>query len=77
MFLEHGLLLGSIGVVAGVIFAIGLTRLMTSLLFGVSPVDAATYVVGATVLLISAALASLLPVHGALAANPVATLKSE
>jgi hypothetical protein len=40
MFGRHGLVLAGIGVAIGLEAAMGLTRLMTSLLFGISPVDA-------------------------------------
>jgi predicted permease len=40
--MKHGLLMTSVGVAAGVAGALGLNRLMTSLLFGVQPTDAGT-----------------------------------
>ena len=40
MFLRHGLMLAASGMAIGLAAAVGLTRLMSSLLFGVSPLDA-------------------------------------
>lgn len=77
LFVRHGLSLAAIGVTLGVGAAVGLMRLMSSLLFGVSPVDPATYVVGAIGLLSAAGLASYVPVRRALAGDPIGTLKTE
>jgi ABC-type antimicrobial peptide transport system permease subunit len=71
------LLLAAIGVTLGVGASIGLMRLMSSLLFGVSSVDPATYVVGSIVLLSAAGLASYVPARRALAADPIGALKAE
>ena len=43
MFLRHGLVLSAIGVVVGIGVAAALMRLMTSMLFQVSPLDVTTY----------------------------------
>jgi hypothetical protein len=77
VFVRHGLVLASIGVAIGVGAAVGLTRLLSSLLFAVGPLDPPTYVAGATVLIGAAVLASYLPARRALAANPLAALKGE
>lgn len=77
LFVRHGLGLAVIGVVVGLAAAVGLTRLMSSLLFEVSPLDLPTYAAGAVVLLAAAALASLVPVRRALASNPVDALRSD
>ena len=50
MFLSRGIAVASIGLVSGVLIAMLVTRLMSSLLFGVSPVDPLTYVVTSIVL---------------------------
>ena len=46
MFVRHGLILAGIGVAIGLGAAAGLTRLMTSLLFGIKPLDPLTYAAG-------------------------------
>ena len=77
MFVRHGLTLASIGVVIGLAAAAGLTRLMSSLLFGISPLDLPTYLAGALVLGLAAVLASYLPARRASAVDPVEALKAE
>jgi predicted permease len=77
LFVRHGLLLAAIGVTLGIGASIGLMRLLSSLLFGVSSVDPPTYVVGAIVLLIAAGLASYVPARRALGADPIGALKSD
>jgi ABC-type lipoprotein release transport system permease subunit len=74
---RHGVGLAAIGVVAGLGAAVALTRLMSSLLFGIGPLDPATYVAVAGILLIAAGLASYVPARWAASVDPVTTLKSE
>jgi predicted permease len=77
MFVRDGLVLAGVGVACGLAAAFPLTRLMTSLLFGVSPLDPATYVVVSLVLVTTAALASYVPAHRATAVDPVEALRAE
>ena len=56
MFVREGLLLAGIGAGLGMIAAAGLTRLMSSLLFGITPLDPLTYVTVPVFLLAAAAL---------------------
>jgi putative ABC transport system permease protein len=77
MFVRHGLVLAAIGVAIGLAAAAGLTRLMSSLLFGIKPLDPLTYAAGALLLGLAAALASYLPARRAAAVDPVEALKSE
>jgi predicted permease len=77
MFVRHGLVLAGIGVAIGLAAAAGLTRLMSSLLFGIKPLDPLTYAAGALVLAVAAALASYLPARRASAVDPVEALKAE
>jgi putative ABC transport system permease protein len=77
MFVRHGLVLAGFGVACGLAGALPLTRLMTSLLFGISPLDAATYVAVSLVLLAAAGLASYVPAHRATTVDPVAALRAE
>ena len=77
MVLRHGLLLAGTGVAAGLLAAFGLTRLMSSVLYGVDPVDAITYVtvaVGTTVVVL---FASYLPARRAAGVDPLEALRAE
>jgi predicted permease len=77
MFVRHGLVLASIGVAIGLSAAAGLTRLMSSLLFGIKPLDPLTYGAGALMLAVAAALASYFPARRASSVDPVEALKAE
>jgi ABC-type lipoprotein release transport system permease subunit len=57
--------------------AFGLTRLMKSLLFGISPLDPVTYAAVPIILVVAAMLACYLPARRAAAVDPVGALKSE
>jgi predicted permease len=77
MFVQHALTLAGIGVAIGLVAAIGLARLMKSLLFGISPLDPVTYAAVPVVLIAAAALASYLPARRAAAVDPAGTLRAE
>jgi predicted permease len=77
MFLVHGLALGGVGAAVGLVAAMALGRLMSSVLFGVGPTDAAAYGAAVVVTVAAAALASYLPARRAAAIDPMETLKSE
>jgi putative ABC transport system permease protein len=66
-----------VGLLLGVAGALALSRLMASLLFGVTPDDAATYVAVAAVLAVAAALSSLLPAHSAVRLDVLSALREE
>jgi predicted permease len=77
MFVRSALILTGIGVAIGLGAAAGLTQLMKSLLFGVSPIDPLTYCVIPLVLGASAVVASYLPAYRAAEVDPVEALKAE
>jgi predicted permease len=77
MFLQHGLVLTGIGVACGLAAALGLMRLMSSLLFEVSPVDPLTYGAVSIGLMASALLASYLPAWRATMIDPADALRAE
>ena len=77
LIVAQGMLPVGVGVVAGVVAAAGLTRLMASLLFGVSATDVVTYA-GVAGLLGAAALVSCyVPARQALKVDVVAALRKE
>jgi len=77
MFVRSALVLTGIGVAIGLGAAAGLTQLMKSLLFGVSPIDPFTYFVIPLVLGACAVVASYVPAHRAAEVDPVEALKAE
>ena len=77
LFVREALVLASIGVAAGVLGAASATRLLSSLLFQVSPLDPLTYVAVSTVLVVAAVLASYQPARRAAALDPVTALRAE
>jgi putative ABC transport system permease protein len=77
MFVYRGLLLSGIGIVAGAVAAAGLTRLMSSLLFGVTPLDAVTFAAAAAFLAVAALCASYVPARRAATIDPMQTLKAD
>jgi putative ABC transport system permease protein len=66
-----------IGVVAGVIAAIALSRLVATLLFGVPPTDPLTFTAVALLLVIVGVAANLLPAYRATRVEPTQTLREE
>jgi ABC-type antimicrobial peptide transport system permease subunit len=74
---RQGVMLALIGVAIGLAAAVGVTRLMTSLLYGVGVVDPLTYAAVAAGLVGVAALASYLPARRASAVDPAESLAAE
>jgi predicted permease len=77
MFVRHGLILAAIGVACGLAAAAGLTRLIASMLFGVTAADPLTYALVSVGLVGAAMLASYIPARRAAAVDPAQTLQSE
>ncbi|HKG48718.1 MAG TPA: ABC transporter permease [Pyrinomonadaceae bacterium] len=77
LIIRNGLTLVSIGVAIGLAGAFALTRLMTSLLFGVTPTDAVTIGVVSAVLIGVALIACLVPALRATKVDPLVALRYE
>jgi len=75
MFVRSALALICLGVPLGLAAAAALTRLMSSLLFGVSPLDPLTYVAVPPLLAAAAVVASYLPARRAASVDPTEALK--
>jgi putative ABC transport system permease protein len=77
LFLRQGLLLSGIGIMLGLMGAAAVTRLMKTMLFGVSVLDWVTYVAVAGGLGATALLASYLPAMRAARVDPAIALRYE
>jgi predicted permease len=77
MFVAHGLMLAGVGVTIGLMAAFGVTRLISSLLFEVSPADPLTYGMVSLTLIAATVLASYVPALRATAVDPIKALRSE
>ncbi len=77
MVVRQGLVLSAGGVAGGLLGAFGLSRVMGSLLYGVSPTDPATYVIVSALLVAIATLASWLPALRAAGVDPSRALRAE
>jgi hypothetical protein len=77
MFVHHALVLAGIGAAIGLAAALALMRLMSSLLFGISPRDPLTYILVPATLLMVAALASYIPARRVAAVDPANTLRAD
>jgi predicted permease len=76
MFLRHGLWLTAAGIALGVGVAALLSRVMSSLLFGVAAVDVVTYAAVSAILAAIALVATYLPARRASRVDPIAALRA-
>jgi putative ABC transport system permease protein len=77
LVVSQGLLLAGIGVAIGLGASFGVTRVMSSLLYGVKATDAATFAAVAVVLSAVAALACYIPARRATRVDPIIALHHE
>ncbi|MGA3238554.1 MAG: ABC transporter permease [Bryobacteraceae bacterium] len=75
LIVGHGARLAAYGIAVGLVLAFGLTRLMASMLFGVSPRDFYTFAAISALLGAVALAASYLPARRAMALQPAAALR--
>src|SRR5207245_1951061 len=77
LVLRQGTKLALVGVAIGIGAALGLTRLMTNLLFGVTAHDPLTFVAVAGLLILVALFACYIPARRATLVDPIVALRYE
>jgi putative ABC transport system permease protein len=77
LVLGQGARLAGLGIAIGLVAAIGVTRLMASLLFGVAPRDPLTFFAVPVLLMAIALLACYIPARRAMRVDPMVALRSE
>ncbi|HMH45499.1 MAG TPA: ADOP family duplicated permease, partial [Pyrinomonadaceae bacterium] len=77
LIVRNGITLTLIGVAIGLTLALALTRLMTSLLFGVTPTDAMTFAMVSAGLVLVALVACYIPARRATKVDPLIALRYE
>lgn len=75
LILRQGMALAMIGIATGLIGSFALTRVIRSLLFGVTPTDALTFIVVAGVLALVALFACYIPARRATKVDPLVALR--
>ena len=77
MMLRRGLTLIILGLGVGLIASLGAVQSLKSFLYGVSPIDAPTYLITAVILLVVGSLAALIPARRAASIEPTQALRAE
>ena len=77
LILRQGFALSSIGIGAGLIAAIILTRAMSAMLVGINPTDPLTFTAMTVVFFAISAIASWLPARRAAGLDPTTALREE
>lgn len=74
---RQGLVLTGVGLVTGLLLAISLTRLLSSLLFGITPNDVVTYFLASLLFAVVGVLACSIPAYRASRVDPMVALRYE
>lgn len=77
MIVGHSVKVAAVGVLVGALIALGSSRAIADLLFGVGSKDPTTFVVVAVLMLVLALVAAYQPTRRALRVDPVTTLRQE
>ena len=77
LIVKQSLLFILIGVAAGIVTAVVLSRTIASFLYGVEPVDAATFALSSMILIFIGVAASYIPARRAARVDPVIALRQE
>jgi putative ABC transport system permease protein len=76
-FLTRGLRLGAIGAAVGIVAAFGVSRLLGSVLFGVSATDAVAFARALAIVVGGVVLATIVPAWRAARTNPLTALRHQ
>ena len=77
LVVQQGMKLVFAGIVLGMAGAIALTRLISSILYGVSPTDPAAFLAAAALLMTAAMMACYVPARRAMRVDPLVALRNE
>jgi len=77
MILVEGATIAAVGVVVGLVGAFALSRLVATLLYGVSPTSAGIYTIAALITIVVTTAATLAPARRATRVDPTVALRSE
>jgi len=77
LILSEGLKLVGLGVIVGLAGGAAVTRLMVSMLYGVSPLDIKTWLLSALVLSVAGMLAAIVPARRAARVDPLIAIQVE
>ena len=77
LMLRYGLTRAACGIAAGWLGALAISRFLAAMLFGVGPLDLATWLAVSGCMLAAACIASYLPARRACRVDPVAALRAE
>ncbi len=77
LFVRKGLILNCMGAIIGLALAAGLSKWISSLLFGITPLDPLAYIASGALLVAAAMIASYVPARQAASVDPMETLRSE
>jgi putative ABC transport system permease protein len=77
LIVRNGLAITLLGMVIGLVGAFAVTRLISTLLFGVTPTDKVTFITVSVILIVVALLACYLPARRATKVDPLVALRYE
>jgi len=77
MVMKESLRLAALGLVVGLVLALGLSRMIASLMFGIRATDPAVYLLISAVVVVVALLAAAIPARRAAALEPMQALRAE
>jgi predicted permease len=77
MIVRHGITIAVVGATGGILLAVGTTKLLTSLLYGIKPTDPLTFTGIVAILLVAVGIASWVPARRASRIPPTEALRDE